>query len=101
VATKKQKREAALAKRAAFLEENAKLGRQALTRSRAEYEETKSRALTRKAEIDRQNVSANSIETLIDALTIQFGRLPSSDEVLMFVYGTEIERQLIWNLEAL
>jgi len=70
VATKKQKREAALAKREAFLERERQRGLEA----------------QRYARID------DNLTKLIEMLEEAMGRLPREDEVNKFINGNEEER---------
>jgi hypothetical protein len=75
VATKKQKREAALAKREAFLESERQRGLEAQKQERIDNN------LTR---------LANTLEEVI-------GRRPTEDEVMNFIFGDEEDRLRIVN----
>ncbi len=39
----------------------------------------------------------NKIAELVDKLAERLGRIPTEDEVLLFIYGTDEERQSVWN----
>lgn len=39
----------------------------------------------------------DKIAELVDELAERLGRIPTEDEVLLFIYGADEERQSVWN----
>ncbi len=109
MATKKQKRAAALAKREAFLEEYRRQGLEAQKRSQDEYDEALQNALASNRRIDemffgmRRPGSEENAESdkdmrkFIALLWASLKREPTENEIFRFIMGTKSDREAILN----
>lgn len=46
-------------------------------------------------------ITDGDLTTIITALRDRLGRLPTENEVMLFIFGTEIEKFAIWNLNKI
>jgi len=53
------------------------------------------------AHTPQEHISDDALTTIINKLRDRFGRNPTEEEVLGFIYGDDHKKFLIWNTEKL
>jgi len=98
MSSRKKKHAAAMTKREHFLESYKQDGLRALAEQQRSQKESLNKVISKNVEI---NAEMDPIVTLILLLEERLGRTPTHEELMAFIYGNEIERQLIYNLVSL